>query len=490
MIFLVVIMKLAELISILSLGNAILLADGYCRLSVASKAIVNILEDQFSGSWQSKVDLIYFEDAIELADEILHHLPANISVKVINGSAGVAKALTKLPEADFAYSRDSEDVMFLPWNNILLKSSVLLFDSPERYKEGTANIKWLGNRWFRYNHIVYALNLTKADVIEVTKDGFEIDAVAFLMNETAESIELVSSFMFTAEKCRHNQLKTINRYNARASAWEKRDFYPPKYRNFFNCTLTFLYKSGDFESQVPICIIANIPTPNCKASGRQLRYEKHNASTIDLINDYTFIGIIDDTSPKMIYPFITVFVNLICILPDGEPFTLLEKMFMMFDIHTWIAIGCTLLFWFCSAQVISLMPHKLRDQVYGKNVKTPAVNLLNIFLSGGQHKVPSNKLAKYLLMLFVVWSLIIRTCYQSKLFEHLQSDLRRPYDYNLIAILHNETPFSTIPGLRDDKIIEKLDIVAEYANLKYAKVIDAFISLVNRRFRSGKGSRR
>lgn len=53
------------------------------------------------------------------------------------------------------------------------------------------------------------------------------------------------------------------------------------------------------------------------------------------------------------------------------------------------------------------------------------MNLLDIFLNGGQMKAPWRNFARFLLILFIFWSLIIRTCYQSMLYELLQSDLRK-----------------------------------------------------------------
>ena len=54
------------------------------------------------------------------------------------------------------------------------------------------------------------------------------------------------------------------------------------------------------------------------------------------------------------------------------------------------------------------------------------MNLLSIFLTGAQVKTPGRNFARFLLILFIFWSLIIRTCHQSMLFELMQADLRRP----------------------------------------------------------------
>lgn len=145
-----------------------------------------------------------------------------------------------------------------------------------------------------------------------------------------------------------------------------------------------------------------------------------------------------------VLPFIvsTVFLTykVIWLMPNGEPFTQLEKMFMMFDDDVWIGVGCTLLVLLIAIRVINRLSLKIQNFVFGRGVRTPTMNLLEIFLCGAQYKVPGRNFARFLLILFVFWSLVIRTCYQSKLFEFLQSDLRKPRIESLSDVAkHNFT---------------------------------------------------
>jgi hypothetical protein len=131
--------------------------------------------------------------------------------------------------------RGSEEAQ---WKTQLKTSSILVFDSVKVFKEACENIEWQGDPKNRYKHLVYVPHLKESDIVESIKNGFEIDNVDFLMNETPQSIELVASFMFTAEKCRDNQLKTINRFTRSNKSWKNSDFYPRKYQNLYNCSLT------------------------------------------------------------------------------------------------------------------------------------------------------------------------------------------------------------------------------------------------------------
>lgn len=85
---------------------------------------------------------------------------------------------------------------------------------------------------------MYAPSLRPDDIIENVKKGFDVDKVAFLINETRNFIDLASSFMFTPQNCYKHQLVSINRFNRLTSKWESDKFFPRKYKNLHNCTLT------------------------------------------------------------------------------------------------------------------------------------------------------------------------------------------------------------------------------------------------------------
>lgn len=123
-------------------------------------------------------------------------------------------------------------------------STLLIFESPEDFRDTAEKIVWQTNKSKRHRHLVYIQNGTKNDVTQTVKDGFLIDNVAFLVNETENSIKLAISYMFTERKCRENQLVTINRFQKNTMKWESDNFFPEKYRNMHACPLTVLEAIG------------------------------------------------------------------------------------------------------------------------------------------------------------------------------------------------------------------------------------------------------
>lgn len=50
----------------------------------------------------------------------------------------------------------------------------------------------------------------------------------------------------------------------------------------------------------------------------------------------------------------------------------------------------------------------------------------NASFGGGQQVLPNRNFARFLLMNFILFCLIMRTAYQGKQFEFMQQDIRRP----------------------------------------------------------------
>lgn len=309
-----------------------------------------------------------------------------------------------------------------PWKNNLNKSSILIFDSVKNFEIFRDKIVWQTNNATRHQHLVHIPNVT-IDDLEKIQNGFSIDNVNFLMNETEESIDLVTGFMFSSNKCRSNEFVTINRLTKSTMQWDSSIFYPDKYRNFHGCSLivakinnhNFLKSFDEFKTHL-----------NFKYISKQ--YERTEINIIG--EDVDLYEMIDsnnfgDTEGFVVgFPFI--FDHVTFFIPPGELLTPLEKIFSPFQLEVWLAISVTLLIGLIAIQLINRCPLKFRNFVFGRNNTTPTLNMASTFLIGAQFKTPGRNFARFFLILFLVWSLIFRTCYQSLLFKQLQSDKRKP----------------------------------------------------------------
>lgn len=319
-------------------------------------------------------------------------------------------------------------------SNTLNASSVLLFDSPHNFKEFTLNMTWQGHKEKRFKHIVHIHRATISDIDNGNgHNGFHIDNVNFLVNESEESIELATAFMFSNASCRHKEFKIINRFNRKLNNWENSTFYPNKYRNLHNCTLAMASPEEKWTTGTEIASIIYE-----ELSGN-MNYQLNQAFLTSAIFQKVVHGIhsfeqFDILDLERINGYKAPYILSVTMLtergtltvPPGESYTPLERMMLPFQDELWIAIIITLSLGFIIIQVINRSPEYMRRFIFGRIVETPTMNLAANFLIGSQYKLPGRNFARFLLMLFILWCLIIRTCYQSELFKCLQRDLRKP----------------------------------------------------------------
>ena len=275
------------------------------------------------------------------------------------------------------------------------------------------------------HHLVYVPGLTTLDIYQTFVDGFEIDHVNFLMHETDNSIELITAYMFTPEACKELQLKTINRFDLQTLEWENSIFYPNKYENFYGCDLIVAWSDDNDSYQIFFKLM--------EMSFKEQLNAKLNRTKVDFPWDCEECDLTSQESAILNYYYELVtlsdpvlFKSYQFAIAPGEPYTDLERMFMMFDFELWIAIIVTLVIALIATLALYFVSRKIRNFIVGRYVRNPTMNMISIFLTGSQVQMPRRSFARFLLILFIFWSLIIRTCHQSMLFELMQADLRRP----------------------------------------------------------------
>jgi hypothetical protein len=105
-------------------------------------------------------------------------------------------------------------------------------------------------------------------------------------------------------------------------------------------------------------------------------------------------------------------------------------MFMMFDDDVWIAIIVTLTSGLLLIQVLNFCSIKVQDMVFGEGmgegVRIPTLNFFAAIFGLGQTRLPQKSFPRFVLMMFILLCLILRSCHQSMLYQLMQSDLRRP----------------------------------------------------------------
>jgi hypothetical protein len=130
--------------------------------------------------------------------------------------------------------------------------------------------------------------------------------------------------------------------------------------------------------------------------------------------------------------------------------------------------------------VIFVINHKFKNAkqlVYGKNVKSPVMNMAAGILGLSQSVLPTRNFPRFILMMFLIFCLVNRNIYHGALFLFLQSDNRhkdiqsikemedRNFSYyvyeSYIHFVHNQS-----------SIFKKKIIVREESDLPFAQKVD------------------
>lgn len=110
-------------------------------------------------------------------------------------------------------------------------------------------------------------------------------------------------------------------------------------------------------------------------------------------------------------------------------------------------------FWEVDCPVLTLnMDHSYLltgDQffVFGAAIRNTYLNVFIDFIGGSQHKLPRRNFAWFILMMFVMYSLVIRTLYQGSFFQLIQSGKRHKEVHTIDEMVANDFIFYVSVGI-------------------------------------------
>lgn len=275
-----------------------------------------------------------------------------------------------------------------------------------------------------------------------------------------ESLFKLYTFVwYTPEKCSDPQLVEVNSFDRNSNMWMNSEFDIQKFHNFHGCTLVLGLDDSnpahlhggylvnfinDLKINLNFTIVVNY-MQHRKHLDKNLTVDLHVVQfPMTILTGYHF------TRPYFFFPKKLI-------VSPGDPYTAYEKLLLPFDEQTWFLIGLFFITAFSTVFFFNFANQAVRNFIFGKNVATPSLNIVMIFCGISQTVLPKRNFARFLLTLYVLYSLVIRTAWQSKLFEFLQKDMRKPeiksfeemieknfafYVDGSYRILHNESDLS------------------------------------------------
>jgi len=271
-----------------------------------------------------------------------------------------------------------------------------------------------------------------------------------LLVNNGDYIELKVAAFVSESSCEKGHLRTINRFSKRTRQWLKPSFDLIKLRsNNHGCPLKI-----SFSAQSP-----EVVWPNHEMEGTN-SYSKLSGYFIRMINelsrrlnfsiqdnidvneaDLTINGFSTElacSECKLLKTdMITIYREIIVVIPLGEFYSGFEKLFLPFDVATWILIVMTFTIGLMTILIVTQLSRTIRNFVIGRDVRAPTVNLFGAFFGLGQLRLPGRNFARFLLMLYILWCLIIRTGYQGVLYDLLKGDARKAQNMQLDDYISN-----------------------------------------------------
>lgn len=130
--------------------------------------------------------------------------------------------------------------------------------------------------------------------------------------------------------------------------------------------------------------------------------------------------------------------ELIFAIPQGRPYTSLEKLFFPFRYRIWICLSALLFSTVLVTFGLKFMSKNVRDFVIGSKINAPLCNAINICFGNAIAKLPQRNFARTLLFFWLLTWMVLRNAYQGTLFSYLHSEQRMPTLFHLDEVIESD----------------------------------------------------
>lgn len=305
------------------------------------------------------------------------------------------------------------------------------------------------------------------ELFEILWQNFILNVSLIMRSE--DKIELFTYFPFELNKtCGSTIPRKINSYQN--GMWKSQMMFPHKLKNMNNCTikvgcslgvidpyLIFENKSDTnstilgIEREIidEIGLLLNF-NPEFSYQGSFAGYLFQNGSATGAIEKLMsrkldiVIGFISlqQTRTKFLSdtkPF--TFEPMVILVPPGEEYGHFEKFARPFHFAVWIIIvgifsGIFILF--ATFHIIL----KTLNRHYFLEIRHPFSDFMSVIFGVTQHRLPFQNIPRFVLMSFILYCLVIRTVYQSGLYQTIKNNDRKPQMESMDEIIEKGYKFN------------------------------------------------
>jgi len=236
----------------------------------------------------------------------------------------------------------------------------------------------------------------------------------YLLIDEGDFIYFKVPTRFSEDSCSDLILKTVNRFSKTLQRWELPTFDMESHMKLYGCPLTSKVFAKPPEIYWPM---DNTTTPNyteltgyfiditnelaTRLNFTILVYPREARSTDMNLNgvpinkfNVEYLG----SSKTMA----TINRDIYLLVPLGDYYTGLEKLFLPYDQIGWILIVMTFSIGLIVIQVVNRLLKGARSFVFGRRVSSPTMNLIAVFFGLGLRTMPGRNFARFILMLYII----------------------------------------------------------------------------------------
>lgn len=285
-------------------------------------------------------------------------------------------------------------------------------------------------------------------VTEIFKSFFilQILDVKILYRENS-SISLYTFLPFTSNKCDDATPVLINKFEGGKLLKSDQKLIMEKALNLNGCPV----RIATSNNSVPYVLQHHFSNGSYHLYGRDISLIETLSTVLNFTLNYTFVGnegaLFKNGSAEG--PFLSLLQNkadiivadfwliafrlnffdstvpyfsqqIAFVIPKGDEFSSIEKFMRPLDKMTWIMLTTCIIIGLFVIFVVERLSKNLQNLLFGVGVNQPYLNILVALIGGSQYKSPRNNFARYLLMVFVMFCLVMRTIYTGSLYRMLQ----------------------------------------------------------------------
>lgn len=370
----------------------------------------------------------------------------------------------------------------------LADSAVLLFKNDTFLQVFNLNVKLKNSSPKLLKFVIYCEGLKTISQVPTVKyynwDFPDISSFEYFVLNKNSSVILTAFDHFNWKSCNSINYKVINTFSKNTQKWTKKLRNFRNFRNFNGCMLTYMdsfnsnFLLNSFNEEILNCVKLNsnfygcmklirqiLKRPGVKFHGLMYEIFEAMAKRGNFVPNYNFFidgyliskGNFTVTQEIRIYETgyysellekthmtSSYFDHSIGLyVTPSEYYDSFEKLLLPFDVWTWILLLATFITINIVLFAMRFTSKEVKKFVFGCGIKTPGLNVLRIFFGIGQTKLPNESILRFILIFFVMFCLIMRTCYQSKMFDFITTDMRKPPPKTLEEVIDRGYQFYT-----------------------------------------------